>query len=95
MENELRIDDVFSFEDGRTVFAGKLLRESDYIRACDAELVVERKTVGTIHLEDEMMPLNSPDKAIRSVSTMDCLEIEIDRLKNGNSVLRWREPASK
>lgn len=89
MENELKVADVFAFVDGRTVFAGKLLNDADYIRSCDAEVILDGQSVGVIRIEDEMMPLNPSSKSIRSVATSDSIGAEVERLQKGNCVLRW------
>lgn len=89
MENELKVIDVFAFADGRTVFSGKLQSDADYIRSCDAEVIIDGQSVGVIRIEDEMLPLNSSSKSIRSVATLDNINVDVVRLRKANCVLRW------
>jgi hypothetical protein len=90
MAVEFVVSDVFSFEDGRTVFTGRLVGESPYLKPCWADLLVDGIATCSLLLEGEMMPLHSKDRLMRSLSTHDEVPIDLKSVSKG-IFLRLRE----
>lgn len=68
---EMKIVDIFHFADGRTVFVGKVDRDTRYIRPCQCELLINGIPKAVIQIEGEMMPDGTSPEGLRSVSTRD------------------------
>ena len=69
MDFEMIVDEVFVFNDGRTVFAGQVLSGPSFIKACKCELYSNEIRVNIFELEGEMMPLRKTRHKVRAVST--------------------------
>lgn len=91
MSLDFVVDDVFSFQDRRTVFAGRLLGESSYVKPCRADVVIEGVVKCSVLLEEEMMPLNREDRSVRGLSTLDQISIDLKRIPKGGIILRLHE----
>jgi hypothetical protein len=87
--SELQVAEVFRFEGGRTVFVGKLLGEEKYIPPCRAELLVNDNIVAVIHVEGEMLPNGEHRPGLRSVSTIDELDLSITPVTDTDVRLRF------
>lgn len=87
-EFEMAVKDVFAFEDGRTVFAGEVTSGPNYIRSCDCELLIAGAPVAKFKIEDEMMPLHKAQKNLRSVSTIESVDVALVRHSKGQCKLR-------
>ena len=70
---ELQVSDVFNFEDGRTLFSGKLKEQVTSLTACEAELQIDEKVFTILAIEGNWMPgkkgLSNP--LFRTVSTTE------------------------
>ena len=91
MALEFIVGDVFRFEDGRTVFTGRLVSEFPYLKPCRADLLVDDVLICSVFLEEEMMPLHRKDRLMRSVSTRDEVPIDLKSVSRGRLVLRLFE----
>ena len=91
MALEFVVGDVFSFEDGRTVFTGRLLGESPYLKPCQADLLVDDIVICSLSLEEEMMPLHRKDRLVRSLSTRDEAPSDLKSISKRGLVLRLHE----
>lgn len=69
MEFEMLVDEVFIFNNGRTVFAGRVLVGSQFIKKCKCDLYSNEVKVDTFDLEGEMMPLSRTQQKVRAVAT--------------------------
>ena len=86
---ELRVSEVFRFEDGRTVFAGRLLGDEIYIPPCRAELLVNGNVVAVLHVEGEMLPNGDHGAGWRSVSTTEAIGPDVRPANNIDVRLRF------
>jgi len=66
---EMQIEEIFGFNDGQTVFSGKVLLGPLFIKKCRCDLYSNDVKVETFDLEGEMMPLRKGRLEARSVST--------------------------
>lgn len=73
---ELKVLDVFRFQDGRTVFVGPVQSETKYISRSQADLVVDGHVVAIVELEGEMIPNGRHPLGYRSVSTIDAVDFQ-------------------
>ena len=81
---EMRVTDRFNFQEGRTVFVGKVSGHPGPIRSLVCELRVDKNSIGRITLEGEMLREAQGDRSgLRSVSTLDA----IPELPKGDIVL--------
>jgi len=87
-EFEMVVNDVFAFEDGRTVFAGEVTSGPNYIRSCDCELLIAGEPVGRFTIEDEMIPSRKAQKHLRSVSTVERVDVALVQRSKGQCKLR-------
>ena len=84
----MAVRDVFAFENGRTVFAGKVTCGPNYIPACDCELLVAGAPVARFRIEGEMMPVDKARKDLRSVSTSEKVDAGLIKRSKGQCKLR-------
>lgn len=75
----MNVLDVFCFEDGRTVFLGKITSGPNYISACVCELVIAGTPVCSFKIEDEMLPSHKTQKNMRSISTTEQVDVALVR----------------
>jgi len=91
-EFEMMVNDVFAFEDGRTVFAGEVTSGPNYIRSCDCELLIAGAPVARFTIEDEMIPSHKAQKNLRSVSTVEKVDVALVQRSKGHCKLRGVRP---
>jgi hypothetical protein len=71
---EMRVTDRFNFQNGRTVFVGKVTGHPAPIREIVCNLKISGNTIATVTLEGEMMPEVRGERGdLRSVSTVDAI----------------------
>lgn len=78
----MRIEDVFEFADGRTVFIGTPQGAAAFIEACDCELWIGGVKVATMRIEPEMLPLRRRRDGLRAVSTTTSITADWDQIRN-------------
>jgi hypothetical protein len=84
----MTVTDVFVFEDGRTVFAGEVTTGPNYIPPSDCELLVADAPAARFKIEGEMMPLNKTQKNLRSISTVEKVDVALIRRFKGQCKVR-------
>jgi hypothetical protein len=80
--------DIFSFDDGRTVFAGVIAEGPSYISACDCVLVVASNPVARFRIEGERIPLKRVQKHVRAVSTIEKVDVRLAQGSMGQCKLQ-------
>ena len=85
---QLNVVEIFRVADGKTVFVGPFDGEAKYIAPCEAELVVDGKSIVFLHLEGEMMAGRRHPMGYRSVSTRN--EVDVNCLSPSSSDIRIR-----
>ena len=88
MPLDFAVDEMFKFQDATTVFTGRLIGESPYLKPCRADLLIEDVVSCSLDLDGEMMPYDRADSNVRSVSTRDRLSISSDSFPKGTVFLR-------
>lgn len=82
----MRIEDVFSLRDGRTVLAGTIEEGEHAILIPGAsDLLVDGRKLATVHIEPEMIasrPLSLKRLETRSVSTRDSISLTREQVAN-------------
>ena len=96
MSNDFRlvIEDVFRFQDGRTVFAGVVDEPHGYIGRGTFELVVDGELRGGFLIEGEMLAAGG-DGSKRAVSTTDVRCVDRAFLEGHEIVLRPADPSKR
>jgi hypothetical protein len=74
---EMAVRDVFGFDEGRTVFVGKISQGPEFIRACKCELLVAGVPVARFMIEGEMIPMRKEQKNLRAVSTIEKIDSDL------------------
>ena len=71
---EMKVADRFNFQNGRTVFVGKVTGHPAPIRQMVCNLKISGNIIATVTLEGEMMPeVRGERDDLRSVSTLDAI----------------------
>lgn len=82
----ISIEDVFQFDDGSTIFVGRMVGGGNVITPSNAELLVNGVSLGSLRLEGERMPgPRIRDKRI--VFTHD--KVDVDRLRREGGVIQY------
>ena len=68
------VKEIFSFQEGRTVFVGEVDIKQSLIKPCVCDIYVEGHKRYTIHIEGEMLP-NKKYINHRAISTTDDINI--------------------
>ncbi len=84
----MAVMDVFVFEDGRTVFVGRVTSGPNYIPASECELLLAGAPVGRFRIEGEMIPLAKAKKDLRSISTTEKVDVRLIQRSRGQCKLR-------
>jgi hypothetical protein len=85
---EMAVADVFEFTDGRTVFVGEISQGPNFVRACDCELLVAGVPVAKFRIEGEMIPMHKEQTNLRSISTVEKVDLDLDRCSKEQCKLR-------
>jgi hypothetical protein len=80
MAFEMRVVELFKFQDGRAVLSGPVIGNERYIKPCRAALWVGH-TCHVISLDGEMMPSPPPPNGYRAVSTRSDVPFDSAQLK--------------
>ena len=70
---ELEVTDIFNFQDGRTLFSGKLVEEIKTVPKCRATILIDRKVFKIISIEGVWRPAGKEieNPLLRTVSTTE------------------------
>lgn len=88
MQFEMLIEEIFNFQDGRTVFIGSIAGDEKFIKECDCEILIDGQFFSKIHIEGEMLPCNSKSK-LRSISTVNKIDVSKLPYKSKSVKLRY------
>jgi hypothetical protein len=75
----MRVRDVFTLSDGRTVFAGEIADGPDYVSESDCDLVIDGRKAAGFRIEGEMFPLRKRAVHLRAISTTWKLDLDLVR----------------
>lgn len=87
MQFEMLVEDVFNFDDGRTVFVGFISGQSMLIRKCDCDLVADGALLRQVHIEGEMIACRKMSR-LRSLSTTETIDKTKIPYKSAKVLLR-------
>lgn len=85
---EMIVSDVFALEGGRTALVGEIVSGPTYIPGCDCELLVDDALITKLKIEGEMLPLKRTPNNLRSVSTLERIDVPLVRRSSGRCRLR-------
>jgi len=85
----LRVREVFSFSERRTIIVGTLEGTHHPALPAATTVVLAGKAVGSVWLTGERMPGPDSGPGERSFETGDAVDWERDRVEAGDYVLRW------
>lgn len=80
----MKIDDVFEFTGGRTVFIGTPEGATDFIKACDCELWIGDVVAARLKFEPEMLPLRKQKDGRRALSTTTPITMDLNLIRAKN-----------
>ena len=84
---EMIVEDVFSLQEGRTMFVGEVGGTSRVIPPCECELLIDDTVRTRFRLDGEWIhPI--PKTGWRSVSTSDRIDLDLVRNNKGRCKLR-------
>jgi hypothetical protein len=83
----MRVEDVFGFSDGRTVFVGLIAGTDAWIGSCWCELLHNDTVVERFEIEGQMIADWSP-RSERALSTLASVAVTSEDVKHGGWVLR-------
>ena len=88
MNFEMKVIDVFHFQNGQTVLAGLIEDHQELIRSCQAEILIDGKVQETIKILGEMLPDRRHPQGYRAISTLEPTNLTTELLKVHNCKLR-------
>jgi hypothetical protein len=84
----MKIAEIFSLQDGRTVFVGLVEAPSTYVGPRRCVLLLDGKVVQVLQIEGEMLPEKRSHDERRVVSTLDELAIPASIIRGSDAELR-------